>query len=264
MKHASRSRIPILLLGVFICSSLSAAHPGDTATVVQLLAQGNDFAEKAFDNAKALESYNAALALAPNNYDILWRMSRTYADIGELMPAKTDEEKQKQLDTYEKSLAMAKQAVAANPNGAMGYAREAIALGRIALFRGIWDAIDLVKQTKAACEKAIVLDSTEAVAYYVLGRTNAKVCEKPRFVRWPLGLGWANMDDAITNYEKAISLRPDFIMYRLDCARAYIENDDYAKAREHLLKIASCPNQYQDDDGYRKDAAELLEKIKNK
>jgi FimV-like protein len=98
----------------------------------------------------------------------------------------------------------------------------------------------------------------------VLGRTNAKICEKPRIIRWPLGLGWANMDDAIKNYEKSIELRPNFIMYRIDCARAYIEMDEYTKAREHLEKIASLPKEDEDDDQFRKEAIELLEEIKDK
>ncbi len=236
----------------------------DTNRVDQLIAEGDVYAEKEFINEKALAKYNEANTLSPNNYDILWRLSRTYVDIGEHLPTKTDAEKQKQLETYEKSLAFAKAAVAANPKGSMGYAREAIANGRIALFKGIWESLDLVKQTRADCEKAIALDSTDATAYYVLGRTNAKVCEKPRFVRWPLGLGWANMDDAVKNYEKSIALRPTFIMYRLDCARAYVEMDEYAKAREHLTKISSLPKEDEDDDSFRKEAASLLEEIKDK
>jgi len=245
-------------------TSIIAAHTiNDSTSVDQLIAEGNNFAEKMFDNQKALEKYNDALILSPNSYEILWRLSRTAVDIGEHLPNKTDAEKEKQLEWYEKSLYYAKEAVAANANGSMGYTRKAIANGRIALFRGIWESLDLVKQTKADCEKAIALDSTEPAAYYVLGRTNAKVCEKPKFIRWPLGIGWANMDDAVMNYEKAIALRPNFIMYRIDCARAYIEMDEYEKAREHLTKIASLPKEDEDDDIFRKEAIELLEKIKD-
>jgi len=244
-------------------NAVAASAAEDSAQVSQLIAQGNEFAEKMFDNKKALEKYNAALSLSPDNYEILWRLSRTYVDIGEHLANNTEEEKQKQLEYYEKSLEYAKKAIAANSDGAMGYTREAIANGRIALFCGIWESIDLVEQTKADCEKAISLDPAEPTAYYVLGRTNAKVCEKPRIIRWPLGLGWANMDDAVKNYEKSIELRPNFIMYRLDCARAYIDMDEYEKAREHLTKIATLPDEDEDDDTFRKEAVELLEKIKD-
>jgi FimV-like protein len=242
----------------------AAASAGDSLGGAQLIAEGNEYAEKTFDNQKALEKYTEALEISPNNYEILWRISRTYVDIGEHLSNKSDEEKQKQLETYEKALEFAKKAIAANPEGAMGYTREAIANGRIALFRGIWESIDLVKQTRADCEKAIALDSAEAAAYYVLGRTNAKVCEKPKIIRWPLGLGWANMDEAVKNYEKAIELRPNFIMYRIDCARAYIEMDEYEKARAHLAKIDTLPKEDEDDDTFRKEAVELMEEIKEK
>ncbi|HTY38099.1 MAG TPA: tetratricopeptide repeat protein [Bacteroidota bacterium] len=253
----------IAVLSLLCTASAWAAVP-DSSKVDQLIAQGNVYSEKTFENQKALESFQAALALEPNNYEALWRVSRTYIDIGEHLPANTDQEKTVQLQTYEKALEFANKAVAANANGAMGYTRRAIANGRIALFKGVWESLDLVKQTKADCEKAITLDPREAAAFYVLGRTHMKVSEKPKIVRWPLGLGWANLDDAVKNYEKAIALRPDFIMYRLDCARAYVEQDEYAKARAHLNAIASLPTLDEDDTQFRKEAQELLEKVKGK
>lgn len=266
MKHGTNSILIVLLVGLCIPATkvIAATVAGDSNNVSQLIAEGNSFSEKVFDNQKALDMYNKALSLSPNDYEILWRLSRTYVDIGEHLPTKTDAEKEKQLEFYEKSLDFAKKAIAVNPNGAMGYTREAIANGRIALFRGVFESLSLVKKTRADCEKAISLDVTEPAAYYVLGRTNAKLCEKPKFVRWPLGIGWANMDDAIKNYEKSIELRPNFIMYRLDCARAYVEMDEFKKAREHLVKIASLPKEDEDDDVFRKEASELLDKIKDK
>jgi FimV-like protein len=53
-------------------------------------------------------------------------------------------------------------------------------------------------------------------------------------------------------------------MYRIDCARAYVEKDEYGKAREHLTKIASLPKEDEDDDVFRKEAIELLNTIKDK
>jgi hypothetical protein len=39
--------------------------------------------------------------------------------------------------------------------------------------------------------------------------------------------------------------------------------DEYKKARGHLTKIASLPKEDEDDDIFRKEAGELLEKIKD-
>jgi len=259
------ARIMALLisLSLLVVMAMFAAVP-DSSKVDKLIAQGNVFSEQTFENQKAIEAFDAALAIEPNNYEALWRLSRSIVDYGEHLPVGTDQEKAKQLQTYEKSLEYANKAIAANANGCMGYTRRAIANGRIALFKGVWESPGLVKQTKADCEKAIALDPNDPTAYYVLGRTHMKVSEKPRIVRWPLGLGWANLDESVKNYEKAIALRPDFSMYRLDCARSYIELDEYGKARTHLTAIATLPTKDEDDGQFRKEAQELLEKIKGK
>jgi tetratricopeptide (TPR) repeat protein len=231
---------------------------------IKLLSDGDEFAEIKFENQNALDKYLVSLTINPKDYEAYWRISRSYVDIGEHMPNKTDEEKSKQELVYKKAYGYADSAVKVNPGGSMGYTRRAIANGRIALFKGIWDNIGLVKQTKADLEKAIELDPNNATAFYVFGRTHAKVSEKSKIIRWPLGLGWANLDDAVKNYEKSISLRPDFIMYRLDAARAYVEQDEYAKANEHLKVIETLATKDEDDGRFRKEAKELFEEIKNK
>ncbi len=231
-------------------------------SVSDLVAQSDNLSMVAFDREKSFEKLQQAEKLEPNNFDILWRISRSYVDIGEHLPNNTDAEKEKQLEYYQKALDYAERAVKAKPDAFEGYIRRAIANGRVALFKGVWSAIDFVKQVKTDCEKAISMSPNDPLPYYILGRTHAKLCEKPKVIRWPLGLGWANMEDAIKNYEKALSLRGNFIMYRLDAARAYMEEDDEAKAKEYLIAISAYPKQDEDDDQYRKEAKELLEKLK--
>jgi tetratricopeptide (TPR) repeat protein len=254
----------ILLAAIFLCFGNLTAKPLQPNAIDSLIAASDEFSNKTFENEKSLDVLMKANAVDSNNYEILWRISRAYSDIGELLPTVTQDEKTKQLEIYQKSLDYAELAVKANPNASMGYTRRAIATGRVALFKGVWDSIDLVKQVRADCEKAIDLDKNNPAAYYVLGRTHAKLCEKPKIIRWPLGLSWANYDDAKANYEKAISLRPTFIMYRLDAARAYTEVDEYDKAKEQLTKIATLPTENQLDNQFRKEAKDLLEQIKDK
>lgn len=242
----------------------AAALTLNAQTAASLIAEADRFATVTFENQKAFEKLQAAEKAEPNNYEVLWRISRSYVDIGEHLPGNTDAEKEKQLEYYQKALDYANKAIAADPNGPTGYVRRAIANGRVALFKGVWSAIDFVKQTKADCEKAIQLDPNDNVAYYVLGRTHAKLCEKSKWIRVPLGLGWANMEESFTYYEKAIALRPNFIMFRLDAAKAYIAEEEYAKAKEHLIAVAAMPKQDEDDDKNRAEAKELLQSINGK
>ncbi len=224
----------------------------------ELIKKGEEASTIQFNNQLALQYFELANKSEKNNYEILWRISRTYLDIGE------HSEESKQLAIYEKSLSFSEQAIKINPQGSMGYMRRAAVNGKIALFKGVWESFDLADKIKSDLEKSIKLDKTNAGAYYILGRTHAKLCEKPKFVRIPLGIGWAKMEESLSNYETALTLRTNFIMYNLDAARAYVEIGDYKKAKSLLYKIPSFQNEDEDDDRFREEAAELLNGIKRK
>ena len=250
----------ITFLAAFVPCLRASALP-DTSFVRALIMEGDALVDR-FENELALRKYLEALRNDSTSVEILWRISRAYIDIGEHLPVGTEPENAKQLETYEIALRYAEKAVDADRKSSMAYTRRSIANGRIALFRGIWESLSLVKQTKADVDTALALDPENDVANYILGRVHAKVTEKPRILRWPLGLGWANTEDAIKYFEKAISLKPEFIMYRLDCARAYVEDDNYEMARKHLRAVDRIGNKDEDDEQYRKEAAELLKEIR--
>lgn len=236
----------------------------DSTLINRLLTEGDRLVTEQYENKAALEKYLEALNNDSTNAEILWRISRAYVDIGEHLVTKTEEEKQEQLKTYELSLAYAERAVRADPGSSMAPTRRAIAKGRIALFKGIWESLNLVKQTRADVDSALARDPTNDVANYMMGRVHMKVSEKPRIFRWPLGLGWASTEEAIEYFEKAISLKPNFIMYLLDCARAHVEEDEFEKARGHLTSIETLGKRDEDDEQFKKEARALLEEIRGK
>lgn len=249
-----------LIAAVLFISSIVSAQ-----SLEELLKEGDNYVAK-FENRKALEVYQKADNLFPNNWEVYWRLSRAYVDIGEHLPDKTDKEKDLQL-YYKKAYDYADKAVKLVPNQSIGYVRRAIASGRIALFEGVFSAVGTVKDVKNDCEKAIQLGNggnyVQALAHYVLGRTHLKVCEKPYLVRLPLGLGWGDTEKAVQLLETANKLRPNFRMFMLELAKAYIEEDEFTKAKELLLKIEKAPVADEDDDKVLAEAKQLYEKIKN-
>lgn len=236
-------------------------------SVDDLLSEADKYVAE-FNNQKALEVLLEANEKYPSNYEVLWRISRSYIDIAEHLPDKTSAQKDKQEELYQKSLEFASESVKLAPDQAITYVRRAIANGRIALFEGVFSAIGTVKDVKADCEKAIQLGNggnyVQALAHYVLGRTHMKVCEKAYLVRLPLGLGWGDMDESIRLLETAVKLRPNFRMFYLDLAKAYIEEDEYEKAREALIKLEKAPVYDEDDEVFLTEAKQLSEKIRNK
>ncbi len=254
-------RKPLLFLFTVLISSLLYSQ-----SVESLLEEGDEFT-RAFQNEKALDKYLQADKTSPNNWEVCWRLSRAYVDIAEHMPSNNDEQEEAQLKKYELSLQYAEKCVRLAPDKTISYLRRAIANGRIALFKGVFSAAGLVNDVKEDIDNAIKLNNSGtdnlATAHYVLGRTHAKLSEKSSIFRFPLGLAWGDIDDAIMHYKRAIKLRPDFIMYRLDLAKAYIEEDEYDLAREQLNKIPALPILDEDDQKMIAESKNLLKEIKD-
>ena len=254
-----RTFTSVIFVVTFLISNYSFAQNAE-----DLIIEGDKLAQS-FDHQKALDTYLQADKLSPANWEIMWRISREYVDIGTKMPSKTDEEEDAQLAKYEKALFYADSAVNLVPDQSIPYVRRAIANGRIALFEGVFSVIGTVNDVREDCERAIELGNGgnyyQALAHYVLARTHAKVCEKAYILRLPLGLGWGDMDVAIREYQTAIKLKPNYRMFLLDLAKAYIEEDEYDLAKENLLKVEKAPFTYEEDDKYLAEAKELLKEV---
>ncbi|MGE5681763.1 MAG: hypothetical protein ACM34K_12870 [Bacillota bacterium] len=237
-------------------------------SIKDLLQQGDKFAEEQFDNTAALNKYQQADKLSPENWEVFWRISRAYVDLADRMPSATSEQKNAQQSKYQLAFDYADKAVKLAPDKSVTYLRRAIANGKIALFKGVFSVIGIVNRVKEDAEKAIKLGNggsyVQAIAHYVLGRTHAKVCEKSYLVRLPLGLGWGKIETAESEIKKAIEIYPKFRMFFLDLAKVYIEEDEYQKAKQALSMIEKLPKANQDDDKYLAEGRALSEQIKNK
>ncbi|MDZ7625309.1 MAG: hypothetical protein U5J96_12820 [Ignavibacteriaceae bacterium] len=247
------------IFSVIVISNLFAQ------TVEEFIEEGDKYNTE-FNHQKSLETYQKADKLSPANWDILWRISRAIVDIANKMPEETDEQKDAKFNKYKKSFEYADSAVQLAPDQSVTYLRRAIVNGRIALFQGVFSAIGTVDDVKSDSERAIQLNNggnyVQALSHYVLGRTHAKVCEKAYLLRLPLGLGWGDMEVAIRELQNAIKLKPNFRMFHLELAKAYIEEDEYELAKENLLLVEKAPVVLEDDEEYLKEAKKLLEEVK--
>ena len=72
----------ILLAIIFLSFGSLAAKPLQPNAIDSLIAASDEFSTKTFENEKALDVLTKANAVDSNNYEILWRISRAYSDIG--------------------------------------------------------------------------------------------------------------------------------------------------------------------------------------
>jgi tetratricopeptide (TPR) repeat protein len=249
---------------IFVSLFVVLGFFANAQSLEELMQEGDNY-YKEFNHQSALETYLIADSLYPGDWVLMWKVSRAYVDLAEKMPQETGEEEEAKKLEFDKALFYADSSVKLAPDEADAYVRRAIASGKIALFEGIFSAPGSVNDLRDDVEHAIELGNggnyTQALAHYILGRAHYKVCENAYLVRLPLGLGWGDMEDAIRELEMAVKLRPNFRMFYLSLAKAYIEEDEYEKAKETLTLLEKAPFVDEDDDQVLAEAKELMIKV---
>ena len=113
----------VTLVFIIVFSSLLFSQQ-----VEKLIDEGDKFTDS-FNNKNALDKYLQADKLSPKNWDILWRISRSYINIGTHMPENTGDQKDAQLEIFQKALSYADMSVNYGSDKSITYLRRAIANG---------------------------------------------------------------------------------------------------------------------------------------
>ena len=164
-----------------------------------------------------------------------------------------------QEDAFEKLAKTASLYVQKNPKNPHALVWEGIVYSTYAGVAGTFSAGKLAKHAKKSLEKAIKIDGNvlNGSAYTSLGVLYFKV------PGWPLSFG--SNKKALKNLKKGLQLSPDGIDSNYFYADYLIEEeDDYKKAKEHLLKAQNAqarPNRPIADAGRQEEIKKLLIKI---
>jgi tetratricopeptide (TPR) repeat protein len=248
-------------VGVIVCALAGRAQ---SPTAAEHIALG-DSAHAAFDPAKALEHYQAAIQVDSANADALGKASRSAIDLSE---AESDKNKRKELFRLGESYA--RRAVVLNPKDPELQFHLARALGRAALSVGVRDRVKYAVEIRSTALKALALDSLHPGALHVLAMWNAEVMRLSGFERFMaknlLGgrvFGQANWNDAVRYLERAVEVDPERLSHRLDLGMIYADVDQKAKAREMLQWVVNAEKRTDvNDPRYKRDAEAALTKLK--
>ena len=221
--------------------------------------------DRAARNATAaLGRYEAALVLAPSNYDLLWRASRELIDLAEAAPTKAQH-----TALNSRAESYARRAVAANAGGADGRFMLAVALGRTALSVGSRERVKYATEIHDQAAAAVKIDPRHAGALHVLGMWNAEIMRLSGITRFAarnfLGakvFGRANWADARKYLEAAVSVDPGRITHRLDLAEIYADNGDEPKAIATCEEAVRMPTVEFNDSRYKQQCERLVARLR--
>jgi len=214
---------------------------------------------KQYKDSEALTIFEQVLAIQPNNFEALWSASLMSAWIGN-----RDDNKDKKKTFFNSSKDYAVKAM--NIDSASYYSNYVmtVAIGRMALISSTRERVGSAKIIKYYADKAIMADSTQPGGWGLLGRWHHKLlilnfaeraAAKILFGGLPEG---ASKEKALYCFKKAMEIKPDFILYKRDYAKALYDFGFKKEAAAVAKEIMTLPTLTRDDDRYKNEMKEYL------
>lgn len=159
---------------------------------------------------------------------------------------------------FEHGVNWGEKGVAANENSLEANFWLSVNYGSYGTEKGIMKSLALIQPIKTCVERVMKIDETYFYGgpWRVLGRLYHKA---PGF---PFSIG--DSKKGLECLEKALEFGPKFYLNHLFIAELYQSLRNKDKAEEHLEWIINAPlnkNHEREDEGYKKDAQELLRKL---
>ncbi len=212
--------------------------------VKDLLNKGDEAYNK-FNNIEAINYYEKAYRQTPDNYDVLFRLSRTYNDAGEELK---DLNKKDEAESYmNKALDFSQKFVEQYPDSAAAYSFLAVSYGNVALFKGSKEKVKYAHKVEDNAKKAMSLNPDFYLPYLILGIYNREIASLSWLERTFANAFFGNVPQG--SYEaskkyltKALEIKPELVDATYELAKTYGELDNEEKEVELLQKVLKMPN----------------------
>jgi len=241
-------------LGLLLLLPCSASMGG---TADELLKQG-DAHDQMFQAAEALQFYLPAEKMEPDNVSLLLRIARQYRH---LMQDATKLDEKLRLGGIAKQYAG--RAVTLAPNESEAYLSVAISHAKMVGFLGKAERLEASRQIKTAVDKAIDLDPSKDLAWYIQGCWYQRLAEIGPVQRklaaiFYTSLPAATYEDAVKSLQRAIELNPDRLIHYIELGRTYAQMGRNEDAQRLIKKGLAMPNVDKDDPDTKQRGRETL------
>lgn len=243
------------LIGGLCCASQLFAQDVQT-----FLKQGDEYYEQ-LDNAKALAEYEKAYELAPDDFDVLMRLTRSCNNVGEDIDSDDSE------PYFERAVEYAEKMLDLYPEKAETHYFLSVSYGNLAMFSGGKTKVKLSRNVKEHAEKAIELDPDHPESYVVLGIYYREIANLNRFLKafakiFFGGLPGGSNEDAEQAFLKALELQPGYINAHFQLAKAYEKMKEKEQAIAHYEQVLELPIRDHQDQAIKTKAEKRLDEIK--
>jgi len=262
MKHRLGLKIAVAIIFVAVSLPLMGQTAADS------IRQGDEYYAK-FNAAPALEEYLKAAKAEPENYEALWKTSRAYYDVADIMTPADSKAEDEQRRLYGESMNFARRAIKVNTNDTWGHFYLSAAWGMYVLTQGKKEQVNASKQIKVEIDKAIELDPNNDLAHHALGRWQRRMAEIGGAQRFFGGLLYGSIpkgsyEESEKDLKKAIELNPKYTNHPLELGRTYLDMKKFDLAKQEFAKVLDLPITTSKCEMYKKEAQAELDALKKK
>ncbi len=228
----------ILLFISFLFSS--------TGNDVQTFLRKGDEHYKNYEIVSAVNFYKKAYELAPDNYEALLKLTRTYNDAGEeFKELRNREEAERYIN---KAVEYAEIFKKKFPDSAAVYTYLAMSYGNIAMFKGGKEKVKYAQLIKQNLDIALKKNPDDYLPYIILGIYNREIASLSWLERMFANTFFGDVPDG--SYEeserllhKALKLKPGIIVATFQLARTYRRMEREEDEIKMLKKVLALPKQ---------------------
>ena len=223
----------MVFVSLFLVGILLADDPSPVLTA-------GDEAFLGMDYSTAIRHYDDALALSPDNPNILWRLARAYVCEGEVLDGEKRTAECKEAEQY------ALRCIAADSTKAEGHCWRAAALGYLALDAGKSDQVKLSRELLREVNLALKYNPNDDAAYSIKGSFYRAIGNVSWFQRQLAAIfigkvpdgGYEEAEEAL---KKAVALAPDVMRHQYELGVLYIDMGRNNEAKAVLEHAATLP-----------------------
>lgn len=216
------------------------------------------------DSAGAVDAFRAALAMRPNDPDILVGLSKSLSD--RIFEKEIFHNNPLARAICKEAAEFSKKAIDINPNHAEAHVSLGAALGRLSMWSDNREKVELSATIKNECEEAIRLDPENDLAMHVLGRFEHQMALLGRAVRilvrvvYGGALSPGTLQKAEILFRQAITVRPKRLIHHVALAKLLIDSRRKNEALVELELAVGLPREDSNSECERRDAVKLLKK----
>ena len=258
-----KSLICLFILHLFAYPIIAGEVPADT--LAKWIKIGDILAKK-WDHKGAAEIYQKVLKYDPTNYEALWKAGDELTEFADDMPKDLSVSKE---FNFNNAAVYCRKAIEVEPEGYEGYFYLSVALGRLALYKGGKEKINMSREIKEMADKAIELNPEADLAHHVLGRWQQNLANLSGMLKFFAkilygGVPPGSNEEAVVHFQKAIELNPTHIEHHLELGRTYKFMSQPELMLESLEIVKKLPAVEEDDKWFKKEAEEMMKKVKIK